>query len=71
MGLEEEVENSESKNWFHYWFQPLGGKTQNQRTTTGSGYFKTLQELLGIPGTGSSLILIEGERGDIPRTGGY
>jgi hypothetical protein len=20
MGLEEEVENSESKNWFHYWF---------------------------------------------------
>jgi hypothetical protein len=57
LGLEEEVENS--KNWF----QPLGEKLQNQRTTTGSGYFKTLQELLGIPGTGSSLILIEGERG--------
>lgn len=46
-------------------------KTQNQRTTTGSGYFKTLQELLGIPGTGSSLILIEGERGYTQKPGGY
>jgi len=26
LGLEEEVENSQSKNWFHYWFQPLGEK---------------------------------------------
>jgi hypothetical protein len=55
MGLEEEVENSESKNWF----QPLGEKlrikepllvpatwrkAQNQRTTTGSSHLEKSSE---------------------------
>jgi hypothetical protein len=53
MGLEGEVENSESKNRFHYWFQPFGEKIR----------IKEPLLVLGIPGTGNSLILLEGERG--------